>query len=474
MSWLVIILLAAGCISKPTPTPTPELLPTSTGLSTPTELPTQTPVPPTATLVPTLPASTEQDLSKTVWKDFIITDFNAVHSPVSGDANEHLIFGKIPILPLAKDLTPNLASFLGRWEGYDYGPPAKKDTKGVLVIQEITNQGGKGYLWAASTLQYPFWVKEFQFKVIQGEAPSIEWEVDLNGGPDGMSGTAIVALSYDRSRELLEGSIKGLQANQNMPAHPLEFSRSQTFFVYQDYQKYFASKRIYPKEYRNHRLQEYGWGYLLYLPEDYEKEPAKKWPLIFFLCGTGERGEDIFLLAKHGPWNSIRQKGPLRFIIAAPMLHVSTAFRSFPENYMDGALDEVLVDYRVDQKRIYLTGLSMGGEATYRFALHRPETFAAIAPFSAFNPKYVPDTIQQGFKPFTLPMEMIKEIPVWEFHGTNDPIIPLAAAQSTVNDLIKAGGNVKFTILPGHDHDSWSEAYLDPSFYEWFLQYHKP
>jgi predicted esterase len=391
---------------------------------------------------------------------------------VNGDANEHLIFGNIPVSPPAKDLPPELAVFLGRWEGYDYSPPAKKDNKGVLVVQEITPQGGKAFLWAGSILQFPFWVKEIQFRVVPGATPSIEWEGDLRGAPDGAAGMGTFAFSYVAGQDSLRGGIKF--PPDDTIARPIEFSRSRSFYVYRDYGQYSVSKRIYTKEFQSPELKQYGWGYLVYLPEGYEAQPERTWPLIFFLCGSGERGDNAFLFAKHGPLRTVREQGPLPFLIVAPMLHESEAFRSFPEAYLDGVLDQVLAEYRVDPKRIYLTGLSMGGEATYRFALHRPETFAAIAPIAAFDARYLPGAVEEGFQPFALPMERIKDLPVWAIHGADDPVVPLLAAQRTVDALREAGGNVRLTVLEDHDHDSWTDTYFDPAFYEWLLQHQKP
>jgi predicted esterase len=411
-------------------------------------------------------------LSETFWRDFVIADFSAVHAPVHGDANEHLIFGNIPVSLPAEDLPPELAAFLGRWEGYDYSPPVKKDNKGVLVVQEITPQRGKAFLWAGSVLQFPFWVKEIQFRVVPGNPPSIEWEADLTGGPNGAGGTGTFTFTYIRDQDLLRGGIK--VPPTDTVVRPIEFSRSQSFYVYRDYGQYFMSKRIYTKEFQNRELQQYGRGYLVYLPEGYEAEPERTWPLILFLCGSGERGENVFLFAKHGPLRMVREQGPLPFLIVAPMLKESEAFRSFPEAYLDGLLGQVLAAYRVDPKRIYLTGLSMGGEATYRFALHRPDMFAAIAPIAAFDARYLPGAIEEGFQPFDQPLERIKDLPVWAIHGVDDPVVPLFAAQRTVDALREAGVNVRFTVLEDHDHDSWTDTYFDPAFYEWLLQHQKP
>jgi predicted peptidase len=408
----------------------------------------------------------------TSWKYFSGTDFSAVHSPVNGDANEHLIFGAIPISTPAPDLAPELAAFLGRWEGYDYSPPVKKDNKGVLVIQEITLQGGRAFLWGATNLQFPFWVKEIQFKIVPGATPSIEWQGDLAGAPNSAGGKGTFTFAYDRDQHVLRGGIN-LPHGKALDG-PFKLSQNRSFYVYEDYARYFASKRLYPKEFQNRELLRYGIGYLLYLPENYEVKLQQAWPLVIFLCGTGERGENIFLFGKNGPFQMIREKGPLPLIIVAPMRHVSPEFRSFPETYLDDVLAEIRATYRIDPKRIYLTGLSMDGEATYRFALHQPETFAAIAPLAAFDANYNPGAVREGFKPFTVPMERIEDVPVWAIHGADDTIVPLAAAQKTVDALKQAGRNVRFTILPNHDHDVWTDTYTDPAFYQWLLEHHKP
>jgi len=68
----------------------------------------------------------------------------------------------------------------------------------------------------------------------------------------------------------------------------------------------------------------------------------------------------------------------------------------------------------------------------------------------------------------------IKDLPVWAIHGAEDTIIPLAVDQQTVDALKAAGGNIKFTVLAGHDHDTWTDTYSDPAFYNWLLQYQRP
>jgi predicted esterase len=405
-------------------------------------------------LGPTLTPVPTYSLEETSMEDFVIEDFDAVHAPVGGDANEYLILGNVPVSPPAADLPPELAAFLGRWEGYSYAPPVKKDWKFVLVIQEITAQGGKAFLWAGTNLQYPGWVKEIRFRVVPGATPSTECEYRDDNGQ------SVFTFAYDRDKDMLQGW-------QKIPAYdsswgPIELGRERSFYVYKDYARYLADKRIYPIEYQDDVFPLfYGKGYLLYLPEGYEDDPEQTWPLIIFLHGSGDRGDNLFLLAKASPFMMIREQEPLPFIIVAPLLGTSEYYASFPEKYMDGVLEQALGDYRVDQKRIYVTGLSIGGEATYRFALHRPDTFAAIAPLAAFL--------------YSAPsMESIKDLPVWAIHGADDTVVPLSVAQQPVDALRLAGGNVRFTVLEGHDHDVWTDTYSDPQFYDWLLQHHRP
>ncbi len=409
---------------------------------------TPTPVPSTTapTPLPTL------SLDETSAKAFEVTNFDAVHSPVTGDANKYLILGNVPVSKPAADLPPELAVFLGRWEGYSYAPPVKKERKVVLVVQEITAQGGKAVTWSGTNLQYPDVIAEIHFRVVPGDTPSIEFQFTWP-----KVNTEINTFTYDRETGLLQGS------SDNSMSGPYELSQDQSFYVYKDYAQYLAGKRIYSKTYQNSELQRYGNGYLLYLPEGYEDDPEKTWPLIFFLHGYGDRGDNVFLLAKASPFMFIREKGPLPFIIAAPLLNAFEGYLSFPEAYMDGVLAEIQVNYRVDAKRIYLTGLSMGGEATFRFAVYQPETFAAIAPLSAYVDSETLSTIGR-----------IKDLPVWAIHGADDTIIPLAEAQQPVDALKAAGGNIKFTVLAGHDHDTWTDTYSDPAFYNWLLQYQRP
>ena len=438
-----------------------------TKISFPT--PTQAPIPPSPTSQSTAPAPTTENPLEAAWKNFYTPDFSAVHQPLDSENNEFLIFGNLDVFPPAENTSEALAAFLGRWEGVEIGAFGETGTQLILLVNQITPQDGTAYLWAGTDLQYPFFIKEIHFQVISGENPTIEWQADLTGHPEGNGIVGLISFSYDPLSDRLLGNIRVPPSAQ--VARTVELHRGQALHYFRDYARYLQSQRITFHAYKAVTQQRIGRGYAIYLPEDYESDSQKDWPLIVFLIGTGERGHSLSLLTKHGPLRVVLYGQSLPFIIASPMLEVSTEFRSFPEGYLDEMLKEILSEYRVDSQRIYLTGLSMGGEATYRYALHRPELFAALAPLAGFDPKYLPGATLEGFKPFTLPWERIKAIPVWAVHGAEDPIVPLSAAQKTVDAIRSAGGQVQFTVVEGGGHNIWTEIYSDPAFYMWLLDH---
>jgi len=193
--------------------------------------------------------------------------------------------------------------------------------------------------------------------------------------------------------------------------------------------------------------------YLLFLPADYYKS-KKRWPLILFLHGAGERGDNLELVKKHGPPKIVEHKPDFPFIVLSPQCPAGQWWS--PETLLP-LLDDVIAHYRVDTDRIYLTGLSMGGFGTWDLAVAAPDRFAAIAPICGRG------------NPFLAPR--IKDIPVWVFHGAKDQVVPIKESEDMINALKKLGADVKFTVYPNANHDAWTETYNNPKLYEWFLQH---
>ncbi len=198
--------------------------------------------------------------------------------------------------------------------------------------------------------------------------------------------------------------------------------------------------------------------YLLYLPKGYGEKKDQKWPLMLFLHGAGERGDDLSLVKKHGPPKLIDQGKEFPFIVVSPQCPINSWW---PEQVdaLTALLDEVQSKYAVDADRVYLTGLSMGGFGTWTLASRYPERFAAIAPICGGGDRYL--------------VSRLKNVPAWVFHGEKDTTVPLQASKDMVDALKRAGGNVQFTTYPEAGHDSWTETYNNPKLYEWFLSHHR-
>lgn len=209
-------------------------------------------------------------------------------------------------------------------------------------------------------------------------------------------------------------------------------------------------------------------NYLLFLPEDYGKVPGKEWPLILFLHGIGERSddlEDLKVLKLYGPSMLAEQQADFPFIVVSPQCPLDSYWVDHL-NDLDALLDRIVAVNAVDTSRIYLTGFSMGGWGTWHLTLRYPKRFAAIAPiagFYEFESSATPENVCD-----------LKDIPTWVFHGAQDTTVPPSRSEVMVDALRNCGGDVRFTLYPDADHDSWTETYNNPELYTWLLQQENP
>lgn len=191
-------------------------------------------------------------------------------------------------------------------------------------------------------------------------------------------------------------------------------------------------------------------NYLLALPKDYDKQDS--WPLVLFLHGAGERGDDLELVKKHGPPKLIGEGKDFQFIVVSPQCPKDVWWEPIE---LTALLDQVIKSHKVDEDRIYVTGLSMGGFGTWRLAAFTPDRFAAIAPICG------------GGEPYWA--RRFSHLPTWAFHGAKDKGVPLERSQEMVDAMKEKGGAPKLTVYPEAGHDSWTETYNNPAFYEWLL-----
>lgn len=196
------------------------------------------------------------------------------------------------------------------------------------------------------------------------------------------------------------------------------------------------------------------YGYLLSLPDGYKSEESRKWPLIVFLHGSGERGDDLEQVKKHGPPKLIAAGQKIEAIVASLQCPPQQIWNPHGVKTLTDHLTKTL---RVDADRVYLTGLSMGGFATWDTALEYPETYAAIVPICG------------GAGVRFVMADRIKHLPVWIFHGAKDSVVEPAYSKKMFDVLTKAGGNVKLTMYPNAQHDSWTAAYNDPELWKWLF-----
>lgn len=214
--------------------------------------------------------------------------------------------------------------------------------------------------------------------------------------------------------------------------------------------------------------------YRLFMPKDL---PAgKRVPLVLFLHGAGERGDDNAAQLKHGVNDLVKYattKEPV--IVVAPqcpkeMQWVNTSWSaarhsmpSMPSTPMKLAMQllaETMAKLPVDASRVYVTGISMGGYGTWDIVQRKPDLFAAAIPICG------------GGDSDRAPS--IKSVPIWTFHGDKDGAVPVARSRDMVAKLQACGGNIQYREYPGAGHDVWTRTYADPSVLAWFFKQRNP
>ena len=198
-------------------------------------------------------------------------------------------------------------------------------------------------------------------------------------------------------------------------------------------------------------------SYLMHVPPAYEQDRSRRWPLILFLHGAGERGDDPARIKDLGPLGYAAGRPDFPFLVVAPQCPLG---QDWAPDLLAAVLDEVEKHYRVDADRVYVTGYSMGGAGTWKVAMDYTDRFAAIAPLCG---RVIP-----------LLSGRLWQMPTWVFHGDADDVVPFSQSRDIVETL-KGMGNkkVRFTVYPGADHNIWGRTYNDPALYEWFLQHRR-
>jgi predicted peptidase len=191
--------------------------------------------------------------------------------------------------------------------------------------------------------------------------------------------------------------------------------------------------------------------YNSFLPDNYARDPDKRWPLIISLHGAGGLIPTDDLVEVYA-----RNADAFGFIVVSP----SSGGRAWSVTRLDRLYADVIARYRIDPERVYLTGLSMGAYGAWEFAQAYPKRFAAMALIAGGGNVGNACTL--------------KDLPVWLFHNSTDSVVPLSESVVTANALRACGATPKLTVyeaLPAGvwDHNAWHAAWTTPQLYEWFM-----
>jgi len=193
-------------------------------------------------------------------------------------------------------------------------------------------------------------------------------------------------------------------------------------------------------------------GYLLYLPEHYGKSNERS-PLLLFLHGAGERGNDLSLVKKHGPPKLVDRGQHLPFVVVSPQC---PAEQRWDAKTLLALLDALVAKHSIDKDRVCVTGLSLGGSGTWSLIATEPDRFAAAIPICG---RGEPEAAMRAGR-----------LPVWIVVGDRDRAELVTNCREMADSLQTKGGDVKLSIYSGVGHDSWTQSYATPELYDWLLR----
>lgn len=209
--------------------------------------------------------------------------------------------------------------------------------------------------------------------------------------------------------------------------------------------------------------------YQVYVPSDYDPDRAS--PVVLFLHGAGERGSDGLFQTEIGLGSAIRRFAD-RFptIAVFPQVPLGSNWVETADVAM-AALENTEAEFNTDPDRVYLTGLSMGGNGTWYLAYTRPERWAAVVPICGFVTPFGdwPAVAPDAADPYEAVAEALADVPVWIFHGADDMVVSVEEARRMQQALQDAGAPVTYSEFEGVGHDSWTPAYRSPDLATWLF-----
>jgi len=233
-------------------------------------------------------------------------------------------------------------------------------------------------------------------------------------------------------------------------------------------------------------LNSVGYRYQVYVPVNYAQR--KLHPVILFLHGVGEGGDDGLLQTQVGLGPAIRQaRERFPFIVVFPQARRNQFWVGEMATLALKVLDRTVEEFNGDPQRLYVTGISMGGHGTWCVTARAPGKFAAIVPICGFVNVKRPDmpAERKAFvlkgdpfanspDPYVAVASQIAKVPAWIFHGGADPVISPDESRRMFQTLKASGFDVRYTEYEGVAHNSWDRAYAEPDLMPWLLSHRRP
>ncbi|MCI3919450.1 dienelactone hydrolase family protein [Paenibacillus sp. TRM 82003] len=202
-------------------------------------------------------------------------------------------------------------------------------------------------------------------------------------------------------------------------------------------------------------------GYKMFVPPEYAEQGDDSYPLILFLHGIKKRGTDLSLLDHYGLLKIAEEAKDFPYLVLIPQCPLDTNW-SHNRNTVLELLQAVIREFRVDERRIFITGFSMGANGVFDYVANTNQLFAAAVPIAGW--------CDNGMAKHLLDTSW------WLFHGEIDDKVPVSGSESIANAMMNLGGNPRFTRYPDldHDHKIMHVTYTNPELYEWLNGNKKP
>jgi predicted peptidase len=211
--------------------------------------------------------------------------------------------------------------------------------------------------------------------------------------------------------------------------------------------------------------------YQVFLPSNYSA--SEDWPVILFLHGAGERGNDGLKQSQVGLGRAIRLQ-PDRWpaITIFPQVPENESWQGVAGDVAMAALDATIEEFAADESRVYLTGLSLGGNGTWYLGYEHTERFAAMVAVCGFVQlgDRFPSFLSPSADPYTAIAMDLAQKPVWIVHGDADVVVSVEESRKMAAALETAGARYHYTELPGVNHNSWDAAYANEDMIDWLFQ----